>query len=149
MSDAPELDLQGAREEAAGLRDENARLRRENARLRAQPDPPALDARAAFQLRLPDPLPAELVTSSSSSSEKVSLFRRLFRGREDVYAVRWERRDGRGGYSPAARSRWDRDQGVFLPLTDRVLREHLSGQQMLPRGQRTPDRNHRASTRYL
>gem|GEM_PF-5191503 len=40
-----------------------------------------------------------------SSAEKLALFRRLFRGREDVYAVRWENAKlGRGGYKPACRS---------------------------------------------
>jgi hypothetical protein len=32
---------------------------------------------------------------------KLALFRSLFRGREDLYAIHWERRDSRSGYSPA------------------------------------------------
>jgi hypothetical protein len=35
-----------------------------------------------------------------STSKKVVLFRSLLRGREDVYARRWESPDGRSGYSP-------------------------------------------------
>jgi hypothetical protein len=34
-----------------------------------------------------------------SVPEKVALFRSLFRGREDVYALRWEKADGMSGYS--------------------------------------------------
>lgn len=58
----------------------------------------------------------------------MGLFKRLFRGRQDVYAVRWERLDGRAGYAPASRSRSDRERGIFLPLTDEVLQDHLRGQ---------------------
>ena len=37
-----------------------------------------------------------------SIAEKVALFRRLFRGRSDVYPIRWEgKTSGRAGYAPA------------------------------------------------
>lgn len=68
------------------------------------------------------------------------LFRSLFRGRDDVYAVRWEK-DGRGGYMPAYRVDWDdynqhkAKGGTFanytkkeyLPISDSALNEHLLG----------------------
>ena len=39
----------------------------------------------------------------SSTQEKVALFRRLFRGRDDVYALRWQSKSsGRSGYAPAS-----------------------------------------------
>jgi hypothetical protein len=38
------------------------------------------------------------VTSKSSPHEKVKLFYSLFRGREDVYAARWQGRNGKTGY---------------------------------------------------
>ena len=41
------------------------------------------------------------VTNQSSSEAKIELFRALFRGREELYALRWESRNGRSGYSPA------------------------------------------------
>ena len=42
------------------------------------------------------------VSSSSSNAEKVALIRALFRGRQDVYALRWENaRTGQNGYVPA------------------------------------------------
>jgi hypothetical protein len=58
----------------------------------------------------------------------------LFKGREDVYAVRWEGRNGKAGYSPACAKRGffaskveARANREFLPLTDLVVRDHLSG----------------------
>jgi hypothetical protein len=40
-------------------------------------------------------------TPSLSADEKIRLFRSLFRGREDIYALRWEGKNGKAGYSPA------------------------------------------------
>jgi hypothetical protein len=42
-------------------------------------------------------------TTKLSTEQKIELFRSLFRGREDVYAVRWESPNGRYGYSPASK----------------------------------------------
>ncbi len=78
---------------------------------------------------------------------KIALFRSLFRGRDDVYPRRFEnRKTGKSGYSPACANEWVR--GVcekprikcaecphqrFLPVTDEVIRCHLSGQDDLGR----------------
>lgn len=74
------------------------------------------------------------------SDAKIALFRRLFQGREDVYAVRWESKAGQSGYAPACANEWR--PGIcekprikcaacghrqLLPLTDAVLRDHLTG----------------------
>ncbi len=83
-----------------------------------------------------------LVNQTSSSQAKIALFRSLFRGREDVYPRRFEsRKTGRSGYAPACGNEWVR--GVcekprvkcaecphrrLLPVTDEVIRWHLSGQ---------------------
>jgi len=82
-----------------------------------------------------------LVNQTSSSQAKIALFRSLFRGREDVYPRRFEsRKTGKSGYAPACANEWVR--GVcekprikcaecpnrrFLPVTDDVIRWHLSG----------------------
>ena len=57
----------------------------------------------SIQSVLPSPPSAAKTTNSKASpDEKVKLFRSLFRGREDVYAARWEGRNGKAGsYSPA------------------------------------------------
>lgn len=82
-----------------------------------------------------------MVDHRSSPDAKVALFRSLFRGRSDVYPRRFEsRRTGKSGYAPACANEWVR--GVcekprikcadcphrrFLPVTDTVIRWHLSG----------------------
>ncbi len=44
-----------------------------------------------------------------SSKEQIEVFRSLFKAREDVFAIRWER-DGKSGYIPAYNS--DRNEYV-------------------------------------
>ena len=46
------------------------------------------------------------VTKSHSLSEKVTLFLSLFQGRRDVYARRWEGKNGKAGYSPVCANEW-------------------------------------------
>jgi len=107
------------------------RLREENRQLRGRLELPipevAVPAAAA-------PAPAGTVTGKSSPEEKVKFFRSLFRGREDVYAVRWEGRNGKAGYSPACRRVWGKplpkhseEPQECFPLTDRVIHDHLMG----------------------
>lgn len=74
------------------------------------------------------------ITSKSNPEEKVKLFRKLFRGREDIYAVRWEGRNGKAGYSPACHRIWgasfrqDPDKPKeYFPLSDQVIHDHLTG----------------------
>jgi hypothetical protein len=81
------------------------------------------------------------VTNQSSEAEKIYLFRSLFRGREDVYPRRFEsRRTGKTGYQPACGNEWmrgicekpkikcgDCENRELLPLTDKVIRNHLLG----------------------
>ncbi len=75
-----------------------------------------------------------------STEAKVALFRGLFHGRQDVFARRWESARGKSGYTPACAHEWsdgicekprikcpDCPHRQFLPLTDRVLFDHLSG----------------------
>lgn len=74
------------------------------------------------------------VTNASPPSVKIDLFRQLFRGREDVYAVRWVGRNGKSGYSPALpsdqkssfKARDFKNRKCF-PLTDAVVQNHLLG----------------------
>jgi len=41
-----------------------------------------------------------------STDQKVTLFRRLFRGRTDIYPTRWKSAKGRSGYSPVCGNEW-------------------------------------------
>jgi len=55
----------------------------------------------------PASLPAALEPSRLSTGQKVALFRRLFRGRTDVYPTRWESKTtGKSGYAPACANEW-------------------------------------------
>jgi hypothetical protein len=88
----------------------------------------------------PQPTP-EAEPTKFTPSEKVALFRRLFRGRSDVYPVRWESKtSGKSGYSPACGNEWvagicgkprikcaDCSNRQLIPLSDKVIFEHLAG----------------------
>jgi hypothetical protein len=132
------LQLQQALAECARLREENARLRvlcnlsPERVAAVSEPILPIQPFGAAVI--------SEIVSKDFTPEAKVALFRSLFRGREDVYALRWEGRSGRSGYSPACAREWepsfdgiskpkpvDSQQREYFPLTDAVIRNHLLG----------------------
>lgn len=85
---------------------------------------------------------ANIVTRHSQVAAKIALYRSLFRGRDDVYPRLFEsRKTGKPGYSPACSNEWVREvcdkprlrcqdcpNRRFLPVTDEVIRQHLSGQ---------------------
>ena len=77
------------------------------------------------------PISALGVTQASTPHHKVELFRSLFRGRDDLHALRWENtRTGKSGWGPAVRGGWAnsrRPNRELLPLTDEVLTDHLAG----------------------
>lgn len=86
------------------------------------------------------PAPGNLC-HASSVEEKIARFRSLFRGREDVYARRFENaRSGRSGYSPACGNEWvkgvcekprvkcsDCPNPCWLPVNDESVHRHLCG----------------------
>jgi len=126
-----EQKLQKALEDCEHLRTENAKLRER------------LGLQEVLQSNFPRSIPA--VHNQSSSAEKVALFRSLFRGRDDIYALRWESaKNGRSGYSPACGNEWDKvfcrkpeikcsecPNSKFLPYDDKAIFDHLSGKQMI------------------
>ena len=76
--------------------------------------------------------------------DQIQLFMSLFKGRNDIYAKRWEK-DGRNGYSPAYQVNWQ-EFAVFkakggkfsdfqnkkpLLLTTEVIQDHLNGNQTI------------------
>jgi hypothetical protein len=83
-----------------------ASLRRQLRDMDAQRAP--IEAQLAALLEQPEPA-RTLATPKPAlpTGEKVALFRRLFAGRQDVFALRWEnRKDGRSGYAPACANEW-------------------------------------------
>ena len=116
------------------LVNELVRLRAENARLAG--------LLAVHRIACRDPRPADTPAPAASltTDEKVAIFGRLFRGRSDVYPVRWESKAGKSGYSPACANEWragicekprikcaDCSHRLLVPLTDQTLYDHLAG----------------------
>ena len=68
------------------------------------------------------------VTEQSFEDAKIALFRSPFRGREDVYARRFENmKTGKKGYWPVRLTDWVSEDHEFLPVTDEVVKNHLLG----------------------
>lgn len=85
-------------------RDPSSELKDENARLIALLEANGIQWRV---LREPVPPASAPEPSRLSTDEKVALFRRLFRGRTDVYPIRWESKTtAKSGYSPACANEW-------------------------------------------
>lgn len=80
-----------------------------------------------------------------STAEKIALFRSLFRGRGDAFAVRWESAStGKSGYSPVCANEWrpgicekprikcgDCAHRSLVSLSDEAVFDHLSGRQTI------------------
>lgn len=129
----------------AALEAECARLRAENESLKAIIHGKAQRPAGVAQPEPRQPNAAEVsVRHDSPTAEKVALFRTLFRGREDIYPLRWESKIGRSGYSPACANEWvsgicekprikcsECPNKAFLAVSDDAVYEHLSGRRTL------------------
>jgi hypothetical protein len=115
-----EMNLQRRLEETSG---EVERLRAENNRLRT-----LLTARQTG-MAIAVQEPRSTGQAPGTAADKIALIRSLFRGREDVYALRWESaRTGKSGYAPAVAGGWaPRGAGTYLPLNDAAFERHLRG----------------------
>jgi hypothetical protein len=131
--------LKNANEECQRLREENNRLR----------DMLGMDyflPNHTVAQTTPVTMPALIATSEVHTPErKIALFGNLFRGREDVFAIRWEGKGGKSGYSPAGAMDWraihaakpedrkrvGRKTRILQPLTDEVIKNHLTGRQTI------------------
>jgi superfamily II DNA or RNA helicase len=81
------------------------------------------------------------INDNSPPETKITLFRSLFKGRQDIYAKRFEsRKTGKSGYQPVCRNEWVRgicekprtscgscSKRSFEPVTDEVIKNHLTG----------------------
>ena len=90
-------------------------------------------------------LPDGQLTQTFSTEQKLTIFRRLFRGREDVYPVRWaSKKTGVSGYMPECSNKFV--PGVcdiehvrchacahrtYRPVTDHAILTHLKGQHVM------------------
>ena len=116
------------------------RLRAENAMLRALLQAhdiaiPVDDADRAYATT-----EVSEVSKRSPMADKIALFMSLFQGRADVYARRWEGKNGRAGYSPVCGNEWRKDvcikpkgkcgeccHAAHLPFDENAVAAHLSG----------------------
>jgi superfamily II DNA or RNA helicase len=124
---------------------ECVRLKAENAHLKRLLGLPSEETPSSLKITFAEPpipysSPEAPITNNSSPEAKIALFRNLFRGREDVYPIRWERKDGKSGYSPACALEWKKPlcekpavkcagckNRKLLPVTDEVIYGHLTG----------------------
>jgi len=161
------MDFKALKEKYQQLLLENNRLREEIKRLRTQlgmdaihEDPQGSVNKVSEFIAVPEPelferrietkpsAPSEAIDKLSDASAKIRLFQSLFKGRDDVYAKRWENKaKGTAGYSPACGNEWK--PGIcqkpkikcsackhqdFLPLDELVIDAHLRGRQNLVAG---------------
>ncbi len=84
---------------------------------------------------------AVVVDQYSTIAQKISLFRELFRGRTDVFPIRWDNaKSGKSGYAPACHNEWQRGlcekprikcsvcpNQAFIEVSDDLIERHLRG----------------------
>ena len=81
---------------------------------------------------------------SFEKDQKISLFKSVFKGRDDVFALRWEGKDSKTGYSPACVNLWHKElckkpkikcancaNKKYRMLTDDEIYKHLTGKQTI------------------
>ncbi len=139
MSD-PDAPDRGAllRARLAALEDERQSLQRELVALKGGPRHESVGTGSV-----------RTVTASSPAKEKIALFRGLFAGRLDVFPVRWRNaKTGKSGYAPPCANEWkpgvcykprvkcgECPNHAFIPVSDHVIRRHLSGARGAPAAQ--------------
>ena len=86
-----------------------------------------------------------LPSSELTLTEKIRLYRSLFHGREDVYAILWQNKTTlKSGYSPVCKNEWAPGlcqkfkikctvcpNRELTPITDQVIQNHLEGKFIL------------------
>lgn len=104
---------------------------------------PVSDAVSEIRLIQVEPPPGEItcqIDSMADTARKVALFQSLFKGRDDVYAKRWQNLKGQSGYSPVCENQWQKricqkpeikcsacPHQAYMPLNGQVIEEHLRG----------------------
>ncbi len=140
-------------EEMADLQRRLIELDRERASLLTSLEQLKLRGTADVQPTSQPKMIADVATTTAlSNAEKVTLFRSLFRGRDDVFPRRWENsKSGKTGYAPVCRNEWVRGicekprikcshcpNQAFVPVSDDVVRSHLQGRDVANPGQAGP-----------
>ncbi len=121
------------------------KLRKENARPKQPTTEPLSSSviKPKIKVHQPTSTPSK-INYESPVEAKISLFRELFRGREDVYPKRWESKNNNSGYSPVCSNEWNPaycdkprvkcnkcQNRQHVSLTDKVIYDHLVGKQTI------------------
>lgn len=80
------------------------------------------------------------INNHSKNEDKIELFISLFRGRDDVYAKRWQNKAGKSGYAPVCLNEWNPgvcykpkvkcsvcSKRIYAKLNKYVIENHLRG----------------------
>lgn len=124
------------------LKAEKDRLENENLKLRRQLGLPETNKSTQNEVNTDS-----YINKYSSSDEKIALFRSLFKGREDVFARRWQSAtSGKSGYQPVCENEWAEglcDKRTYKcancpnrklkQLSDEDIYKHLEGRDSLAR----------------
>lgn len=84
---------------------------------------------------------ARAIDRHSQIDQKIALFREMFRGRADVFPIRWDNvKSGKSGYAPACHNEWQRGvcekprvkcsvcpNQAFIEVSDNLIERHLRG----------------------
>jgi len=89
-------------------------------------------------------LPKQAGHKHLSLEQKVALFISFFKGRNDIFARRWESKNGRAGYTPVCVNEWRRPlcqkpsikcsqcaNRDLLPMSNTVIHDHLAGKDFI------------------
>jgi len=120
------------------LKMECERLRQENELLKKYQSP---GSQLLGNPALKNPqLTSSAIEQPLSLDAKIKTYRSLFKGREDVFAKRWETKNGKTGYSPVCANEWDKNfckkpkikcgecqNRKLLSITEKVIYNHLAG----------------------
>ena len=113
-------DSGASRAEVQRLREENLRLQRLLSAHGIQI--PDTKISASDSLPISNSATEAWTPGVNTAEERIALFRSLFRGREDVFAIRWQNDDGRSGYMPKA----DRDWKSYLGPKRKIVIELIA-----------------------